>query len=139
MAIHNDVEVKITLRPAQEPSSIPCVAFPGEALKEYTYPNGTPRIDNIVMMKFIEAVAGQEFQIEVRLLPSFDMLGADDLFVSVTIDDKTVTMCLLYTMAQIQKHQALGQHMIIRDVYDSLDPTQHSKRSFTFGTLEGGE
>ena len=134
MAIRDDIEIKITLRPAQEPSSDPDLMLPGEALKEYPDPNDPRRTST-----YIEAVPGREFQIEVILLPSFEMYGADDVLVSFSIDDTTVNMRTVYSMAQIQQDLALGRHRIIRDVYDPFNPMQYCKRSFTFGTLEGGE
>lgn len=139
MAIHEDVEVKITLKPAPDPTRRLDPPTPGEALKEYDDPDPLVKTPGLLMEKYIEAIPGREFQVEIYLQPSFNMFDADDLAVHLTIDYDTVKTCILYDKPRVLYNMAHERPCILRDVYDYNNTTEHSRISFSFASLEGGE
>ena len=138
MAIAQDIEVKVTLRPAEKTSSDRL--YPeGEPLKEYPGPKPKFEYDGSLVEKYIEAVANQEFQIEIYFKPEFDMFDADDVQITLSIDYDTVSMGKMIPKYHIVHCSTTGVPLIFRDVYYLNDAGEHRKLSFSFGSLEGGE
>ena len=139
MAIHEDVEVKVTLRPPKEelPEESPFPMPRGEAYTEY--PERTPRPHFPGVMKYIKAVSSQEFQIEVYLQSTFDMFDADDLKVFLSIDNGTVSFGIIITKPEVLYRLTTGSPIIIRDMIDINEAGEYCRHSFSFASLEGGE
>ena len=138
MAVAQDIEVKVTLRPTEKASSdLPYP--PGEALKEYPGPKPKFEYDGTLVEKYIEAVAGQEFQIEIYFKPEFDMFDANDLQITLSIDHDTVSISKMIPKYHIVHCSTTGVPLIVRDVYHLNDAGEHRRLSFSFGSLEGGE
>ncbi|KAL8787986.1 MAG: hypothetical protein Q9195_007530 [Heterodermia aff. obscurata] len=139
MAIHQDVEVKVALRPASERSSDPHVLPSGEALKEYLDPSPKLDFDGFLVEKYIEGVSDQEFQIEIYFQSTFSMFDADNIKVNLNIDYGTVSSAKIFSRPEIEYNMARGTPLIIRNVYDTNNKTEHRRLSFSFASLQGDE
>ena len=138
MAIAQDIEVKVTLRPTEEATS-DRLSIRGEALKEYPGPKPKIEYDGDLVEKYVEAVANQEFQIEIYFKPEFDMFDADDVQIRMSIDHDSVRMGKMIPKDHVIHCSSTGSPLIISDMYHLNDAGEHRRLSFSFGSLEGGE
>ena len=91
------------------------------------------------MEKYIQVMPDQEFQIEISLLPSFYLFGADDVRISLSIDYDTVNKTIIYNRDILFDNMIHAKPLIMAEVYDYNNTTEHSLISFSFGSLEGGK
>ena len=136
MAILQDYEVQIALRPALEEG--PGFQCEGDPLREYPDPKPTDRFKDVAVERYIEAIPDREFQIQIHLEPSFDLFEADVLRVTVTIDWDTVRFCRYYSKSQIVENTSEEMPFIIQSAC-TTDGTDHFRNSFSFGSLESGK
>lgn len=131
MVLLKDFEVKVALKPSDG-------VAPGEAFKEYPNPEPRTSPDEWLAERYIEAKPGQEFQVEIYLKPSLKLFAADGLRISLRIDDHTVHFGRYYDKKWIATEMLEGEPIIFDDVL-ATDGRQHSRVTFSFGSLKAGE
>ncbi len=134
MAILKDIEVRI----ARNTSGEVVAESAGDALQEYERPTANINGSSNSIEKYIEAVAGQAFQIEVYIRPTFNMYAASDMMVHLTIDDETVRFKSPTGKNSILWKKMVGKPIIISSV-PRFEGTRHYKTGFTFGSLNLGQ
>ncbi len=88
--------------------------------------------------RYIEAVAGQAFQIEVYIKPSFKFYKADGITVGLEIDDETVNFNTHYTKQQVEQKQKASEPLVISSVI-RVEGARYFQVGFAFGSLHLGE
>ena len=140
MAIFQDIEVKITLRPTENLDSHPPYTLPiGEPLKEYHDPKPRFEAHSYWIAKYVESVPDREWQLEVYFKPTFDMFDASDILVDLSIDHGTMDLSRIFNKREVLYRVATGTPLIIRDVYELSDAGEDCRLGLAFGSLQGGE
>jgi len=133
MAILKDIEVRI----ARNISGNVYAEHAGDALQEYERPTATYNESSDFVEKYVEAVTGQAFQIEVYLRAGFKFYAAQGILFYLMIDDDTVSFCQYYTRLEVEERQASGEPFIISS-YPCSKGTRYFRMIFTFGSLTLG-
>lgn len=134
MAIQKDVEVRIARNTSKEIKSNTA----GDDLPEYEKPNSSSNPAQNSVERYVEAVTGQAFQVEVYIKPGFKFYGADGLTIRLMLDDKTVNKNLWFPRALVEQQQRAGQPLIISST-PHADGARFLNVGFIFGSLHLGE
>lgn len=133
MAILKDIEVRI----ARNTSGKVIAEVAGDALREYERPTATINESSDSVERYIEAVTGQTFQIEVYLTPSFKFYAAGGITVGLEIDDKTVYVSKYYSTEQVRQLICKGKPLVVSSVL-RVEGNRQFRMGFTFGSLDLG-
>ncbi len=133
MAILQDIEVRI----ARNTSGKVDADDAGDALPEYQKPDTSDNQSQTSVERYVEAVIGQAFQIEVHIRPSFNFFAANGITVTLVIDDETIFFEEVMSKEYIEKLKAAGEPIILSSV-PRLDGTRHYAMGFIFGSLNLG-
>jgi hypothetical protein len=82
----------IVVRVARNTSGKVIADDAGARLLEYERPNPVVNQFSDSVERYVEAVTGQAFQIEVYIQPSFKFYAASGITVGIEIDDKTINI-----------------------------------------------
>lgn len=126
MVLIEDIEVRIASSAS------------GEALIEYDDPKAAPSGNGFSATKFIEAVTGLEYQVEVYIKPSFELWDADGLDIGVNIDGGVVNQFKFHRISGVEACKKNGKPITV----DSTVYQEGSKwyeTPFSFGALNIGK
>lgn len=133
MAILKDIEVRI----ARNTSGKVFAEDAGDALPEYQKPDSSDNHSQTSVERYVEAVTGQPFQIEVYIKPSFKIYEADGIRVGLEIDDRTVFFHY-FKKGQVEQGQQAGEPLVVSSV-SRVEGARYFKMGFVFGILYLGE
>ncbi len=134
MAVLKDIEVRV----ARNTSGKVIADDAGARLLEYERPNPVVNQFSDSVERYIEAVTGQGFQIEVYIQPTFKFYKADGITVGLEIDEKTVNFNTHYTKQQVEQKQKASEPLVISSVI-RVEGARYFQVGFAFGSLHLGE
>jgi len=134
IAILGSIEVRI----AQNISGRADSEDVGNALSEYQKPNTSVDQPSNPVEKYVEAVTGQPFQIEVFVKPGFQLYSADGIGVGIVIDDRVVTFNRYFSAEAVRQKIRDGKPVLISSV-SRVEGNRRFRMGFTFGSLNLGE
>lgn len=134
MAILKDIEVRI----ARNTSGKARADDAGDALQEYQIPTATGSGSSDSVEKYIEAVTGQAFQIEVYFEASFEFYDADGITVGLEIDNRTVYSDRHYSKLQVEQRRKAGKPLVVSSLI-GVESDRCFEWGFAFGSLHLGE
>ena len=116
----------------------------GEALPEYHIPDAIDDPLQASIEKYIEAIPGRAFQIEVFLSSGFRLYTAHGIEVSLLIDDGTFRFSHRFPTQEVIKTQDDEEPLIISCITRSKAlqdrvGTKYCETGFTFGHLRLGK
>lgn len=110
----------------------------GHRLVEYDNPKANASSDKHSSEKFIEAITGLTFRIEVKVKPSFQLYAADGIQIGLRIDGEVVRHSTYRRWDQVEKMQRTGKPFIDSSA-SFLDGLVWRKITYSFGSLKIGK
>ncbi len=128
----------IVVRVARNTSGKVIADDAGARLLEYERPNPVVNQFSDSVERYVEAVTGQAFQIEVYIQPSFKFYAASGITVGIEIDDKTINIYKHIARRRVEQNQKAGKPIVISSVTHAAGD-RYLRTGFAFGSLHLGE